>query len=109
MTHQQILHKFQLFDKVKKERGEDIINKVEAIPGDVSELELGLSQENRDLIHNEIEFMFHCAATIRFDEPLKKAVLLNTRGTKLMLELAKGCKKLVVRVVALTFAPILLI
>ncbi|XP_019874561.2 putative fatty acyl-CoA reductase CG5065 isoform X4 [Aethina tumida] len=87
--------KNKLFDKVKKERGEDIINKVEAIPGDVSELELGLSQENRDLIHNEIEFMFHCAATIRFDEPLKKAVLLNTRGTKLMLELVKGCKKLV--------------
>lgn len=31
----------------------------------------------------------------RFDELLKKAVLLNTRGTKLMLDLAKEMKNLV--------------
>ncbi|CAH0548830.1 unnamed protein product [Brassicogethes aeneus] len=86
--------KNQLFDRVKKEKGEDIIKKVVAIPGDVSQPELGISSENRELLQKEVEYIFHMAATIRFDEQLKKAVLLNTRGTKLMLELAKGCKKL---------------
>ncbi|XP_023014773.2 putative fatty acyl-CoA reductase CG5065 [Leptinotarsa decemlineata] len=83
-----------LFDLVKKERGADITNKVEAIAGDVTALDLGISKEDREVIKNEVEFIFHCAATVRFDEPLKKAVILNVRGTKLMLELAKECIKL---------------
>ncbi|KAG5888820.1 hypothetical protein JTB14_016022 [Gonioctena quinquepunctata] len=83
-----------LFELVKKERGVDIIKKVEAISGDVSLPDLGISKEDRELLQNEVEFVFHCAATIRFDEQLKKAVLLNVRGAKLMLELAKEIKNL---------------
>lgn len=69
-----------------------------AIPGDVSVDGLGLFPEDRELIANNVNIIYHCAATIRFDEPLKKAVLLNTRGTKLMLDLAKECKKLQVNI-----------
>lgn len=87
---------FKLFDLVKKERGTDITNKVEAIPGDVSLSDLGISTKDRERITSEVEIIFHCAATVRFDEPLKKAALLNVRGTKLMLELAKTCGKLLV-------------
>lgn len=83
-----------LFELLKKIRGPDIIKKVIAVAGDVSLPDLGLSKESRELIIEEAEIIFHCAATIRFDESLKKAVLLNVRGTKLMLELAKECKKL---------------
>lgn len=43
---------------------------------------------------DEVNIIYHCAATIRFDEALKKAVLLNTRGTKQVSELAGSCKKL---------------
>lgn len=71
---------------------------MEAIPGDVSLSDLGMSTKDREKITSEAEIIFHCAATVRFDEPLKKAVLLNVRGTKLMLELAKGCKKLLVSI-----------
>lgn len=78
------------------------MNKVTAIQGDCSELGLGLSPEDRQKIIDEVNIFFHCAATIRFDEPLKKAVLLNVRGTKLMLELAKEVKNLEVG----TFYPI---
>lgn len=56
--------------------------------------ELGISKEDRDLLANEVTIVYHCAATIRFDEPLRKAVLMNTRGTKYMLELARCLKKL---------------
>lgn len=79
---------------MKTEKGADIFNKVEAVAGDVSIAELGLSTKDREKIISETEIIYHCAATVRFDETLKKAVLLNVRGTKLMLDLAKQCKKL---------------
>lgn len=86
---------FQLFDSVKKEHGIDyMLKQVRAIPGDVSLPELGISEADRALIVNNVNIIYHCAATIRFDEPLKRAALLNTRGTKLMIDLAKQCKKL---------------
>lgn len=56
--------------------------------------DLGISSEDRQLLVNDVSIVYHCAATVRFDETLKKAVLLNTRGTKLMLELAKTLPKL---------------
>ncbi|XP_063697921.1 putative fatty acyl-CoA reductase CG8306 [Culicoides brevitarsis] len=84
-----------LFDVVKKERGLDyMMKKVRVIPGDCSLLELGMSKADRELVANNVNIIYHCAATIRFDEPLKRAALLNTRGTKLMIDLAKECKKL---------------
>ena len=82
---------------MKKTKGKDILNKVCFIRGDVGEADLGLSDEDRQILIEETEFIFHCAATIRFDEPLKTAVLLNVRGTKLMVQLAKECKKLQVK------------
>ncbi|XP_028141885.1 putative fatty acyl-CoA reductase CG5065 [Diabrotica virgifera virgifera] len=85
-----------LFDLVKKTRGADIVKKIFPIAGDVSLPDLGISKKDRATVTTETDFIFHCAATIRFDESLKKAVLLNVRGTKLMLELAKECKKLAI-------------
>lgn len=78
--------------------GDDFLaRKCKAVPGDVSELNLGISAEDRKMLTDSVHFIYHCAATIRFDEPLKFAVLLNTRGTKFMLNLAQECKKLEVR------------
>uniref|UniRef100_A0AAR5P819 Fatty acyl-CoA reductase n=1 Tax=Dendroctonus ponderosae TaxID=77166 RepID=A0AAR5P819_DENPD len=83
-----------LYDKVKKLKGAEIINKVDAVEGDVMLPNLGISEKDRIMLANEVQLILHCAATIRFDETLKKAVLLNARGTKFMLELAKECKQL---------------
>lgn len=79
---------------LRGKKGDEIFDKVVAIPGDVSEIGLGLSPQHRKLITEEAEFIYHTAATVRFDEPLKKAVLLNTRGTREMCLLAMDCKKL---------------
>lgn len=85
-----------LFEKVKAERGLPALHKsVGIINGDVSLPGLGLSAEDKKLLCDKISIVFHGAATVRFDELLKRAVLLNTRGTKLMLDLAKEMKKLV--------------
>lgn len=64
------------------------------ICGDCTLPDLGISVADRKLLAENVSIIYHCAATIRFDEELKTAVLLNTRGTKLMLELAENCPKL---------------
>lgn len=85
----------QLFDKVKEQRGVDAItSQCEVICGDCTLPDLGISIADRKLLAENVSIIYHCAATIRFDEELKTAVLLNTRGTKLMLELAENCPKL---------------
>ncbi|KAL0280988.1 UNVERIFIED_CONTAM: hypothetical protein PYX00_002124 [Menopon gallinae] len=84
-----------LFDKLRELHGNDITTKkLTAVSGDVTLPELGLSAEDRQMLIENVNFVYHMAATIRFDEPLKKAVLLNTRGTKLMLELSRQIKNL---------------
>ncbi|XP_071582638.1 putative fatty acyl-CoA reductase CG5065 isoform X1 [Temnothorax nylanderi] len=85
-----------LFEKVKTQRGLPALEKtVTAISGDVSMLGLGLSPEDRKMLIENVTIVIHGAATVRFDELLKRAVLLNTRGTKQMVELAKEMKHLI--------------
>lgn len=57
-------------------------------------VDLGISEKDRQMLQEEIHLVYHMAATIRFDEGIKKAILMNTRGTKYMVELCKGMKKL---------------
>ncbi|XP_054090510.1 fatty acyl-CoA reductase 1 [Zeugodacus cucurbitae] len=84
-----------LFDMVKQQRGEsEILSLVEAIEGDVLLPGLGISEENLKKLREEASIVYHCAATIRFDEPLRKAVFMNTRGTHYMLQLAATLKRL---------------
>lgn len=55
---------------------------------------LGISDEDSTLLQSSVDIVYHCAATIRFDEALKPAVLLNVRGTKYTLEFSKKIKPL---------------
>lgn len=87
----------QLFDGLKESRGLDtLIKQCHVIAGDCSLPDLGVSEDDRELLAEKVSIVYHCAATVRFDEELKRAVLLNTRGTKLMLALSKTFKKLAV-------------
>lgn len=80
---------------MKEQRGISTLTaQCEVICGDCTLPDLGISEEDRKILADNISIIYHCAATIRFDEELKTAVLLNTRGTKLMLELAENCPKL---------------
>ena len=51
------------------------------------ELQLGISQYDREKLRN-CTHIFHCAASVRFDDPLKDAILMNTRGTREICQLA---------------------
>lgn len=72
---------------MRKEQPSALDEKLSAISGDVSELGLGLTSEFKDRLSN-VSIVIHAAATIRFDEPMKKAMLLNVRGTRELLNLA---------------------
>lgn len=51
------------------------------------EMRLGISDEDFEKM-KQCSVVLHVAASVRFDDALKKAILMNTRGTKEMCELA---------------------
>ena len=55
--------------------------------GDISLPDLGLSQEDRNLLLDKVNIVFHAAATVRFNEPLHVAVNVNTKSTLRVIEL----------------------
>ncbi|KAK3909444.1 Putative fatty acyl-CoA reductase [Frankliniella fusca] len=82
-----------IFDVVRR-GGSGALRKVIAVPGDIASTDLGLSTTDRDLLVEEVSVVFHSAASVKFDEPLKAAVDINLLGTQRMLQLAKHMKKL---------------
>ncbi|XP_049870322.1 uncharacterized protein LOC126369801 [Pectinophora gossypiella] len=69
-------------------------DKMIPVSGDITEKRLGISHEDWKAITEEVDIIYHSAATIHFGDPLKKAALTNVRGTQQMLLLGKACKKL---------------
>ncbi|KAK2719282.1 hypothetical protein QYM36_004931, partial [Artemia franciscana] len=78
------------FDNVRQNHPE-FFKKVIAVSGDISRHELGISPQDLQMMSKNVSIVFHSAATVRFDEPLKNAVELNVKGVKRMLAV---CKKL---------------
>ncbi|XP_062561582.1 fatty acyl-CoA reductase wat-like [Armigeres subalbatus] len=81
-----------LFDVLRQTRP-DAIQKIVPITGDCSQLKLGLDEYSLKRMQN-VQFVFHAAASVRFDDPLQKAILLNTRGTREVIQWAKTLKNL---------------
>ncbi|XP_073999963.1 fatty acyl-CoA reductase wat-like [Rhodnius prolixus] len=82
-----------VFERLRSERP-DAFSKVAVLDGDVAEKGLGLSDRDRRELCENVAVVFHAAACVRFDDPLSSAILLNVRGTKELLDLAKSMKKL---------------
>lgn len=71
------------------------LDKIRPVKGDVTLLNLGLSPEDRNMLIERVNIVFHSAATVRFDEPLKVAVNLNTKGTDRVIDLCKDMINLI--------------
>ncbi|XP_044763017.1 fatty acyl-CoA reductase 1-like [Coccinella septempunctata] len=87
------LLKNPVFGKIR-DKNPEVFEKVKAINGDVSLPNLSLSENDKNFLRENIDVVFHSAATVKFNEDLKNAVLLNTLGTKRVLELCQGMKNL---------------
>ncbi|XP_065220769.1 putative fatty acyl-CoA reductase CG5065 [Planococcus citri] len=83
----------QMFDNLKKDYPE-ALDKVVLITGDVGEEGIGLSDEDRDTLINEVSIIFHSAAVLKMDLDLRTAVNVNTVGAIRMLDVAAKMKKL---------------
>ncbi|XP_050316023.1 putative fatty acyl-CoA reductase CG5065 [Anthonomus grandis grandis] len=84
-----------VFDKLRdKPNGEEILGKLKCLTGDVTYPNLNLSEADQKELEDNVTTVFHMAANVRFDQPLKSAVLLNTGGTLNVLDLACKFKKL---------------
>ena len=58
-----------IFNKLRME-DEEALRKVVAMSGDITEDRLGLTFEEESILVNSVNIIFHCAATVRFDETL---------------------------------------
>ncbi|XP_060830891.1 putative fatty acyl-CoA reductase CG5065 [Bombus pascuorum] len=70
-----------------KAKNPSLFSRVYPVKGDVSLPDLGLSQQDRSLLLEKVNIVFHAAATVRFNEPLHVAVNVNTKGTARVIEL----------------------
>lgn len=78
----------QIFDKILN-KNPDLANKIKVIKGDVLEKDLGISDNDRNEIISNVDVIFHCAANVRFDQPLRPMVEMNLAGTQKLLQLAE--------------------
>ncbi|XP_030767994.1 putative fatty acyl-CoA reductase CG5065 [Sitophilus oryzae] len=84
-----------VFDKIRDQsNGEKLLNKLQCVSGDVTYPNLNISEQDLGLLKENVTVVFHMAANVRFDQPLKNAVLLNTGGTLNVLDLVCTFKKL---------------
>ena len=86
----------QAFDQIKR-TDPDALKKVFILEGNCALKNLGLSYEDQRTIVEEVNVIFHCAATTKPDETIRKAVFTNIRATKDLIELAKKIPKLKVK------------
>lgn len=78
----------EIFDIIKRE-SPSAMDKLHLIVGDMGVKDLKLSEDDVKLLTKEVNVLFHCAASVRFDETLKFAVTLNAKGTQQLLDLSK--------------------
>lgn len=87
------LKKESVFDRLYAEKKDHLLSKIIPIAGDVAELGLAMAAEDRTRMEN-VSLVFHVAASVRFDDPLKEAILMNTRGTRETVAFAETLTKL---------------
>ncbi|XP_078113814.1 fatty acyl-CoA reductase 1 isoform X2 [Sander vitreus] len=83
----------KLFERLQDEQP-GFAEKIIAVNSDLTQPELDLSKEDQSILADNVNIVFHCAATIRFNEPLKDAMQLNVLATQKMLALAHRMKHL---------------
>lgn len=89
------LIKSELFDRLRNsEFGQEQLNKIVAIKGDITEPLFGLAQKDIEQLSSDASIIFHSAATVKFVEPLSVAVQNNVVSVENLINLASKMKNL---------------
>lgn len=79
-----------------RENQPHLMKKVEPISGNITYPNLGISYDCLQRLKREVDVVLHSAATIRFDEPLKKALEINLCGTEAVIKFCNQLDNLIV-------------
>lgn len=71
-----------------------LLQKVHVVSGDLSEDGMGLSNQDRHELADNVSVVFHCAASIRLNQSLKEATTCNIFGTLNAINVAKTFPKM---------------
>ncbi|KAG0410705.1 hypothetical protein HPB47_012189 [Ixodes persulcatus] len=71
-----------------------VLGKLVPVIGDILLPGLGLSQPDLQTLIENVTVVYHSAASVRFDEPLRKAIDVNVLGTRRVLELCHKLKSI---------------
>ncbi|XP_014467647.1 PREDICTED: putative fatty acyl-CoA reductase CG5065 [Dinoponera quadriceps] len=87
------IFKLPMFHRIRQEKSH-MMKKIVPLNGDVTMRNLGLTDEQRQKLINEVHIVFHFAATLRMEAKLKDSAELNLFGTRRVLDLVKEIKNL---------------
>nr|CAD7449342.1 unnamed protein product [Timema bartmani] len=82
-----------IFDVLRASRPE-FHKKLVMVKGDCSLPKLGLSNSDYEILIQQVNIIFHLAATVKFDEKFNIAIPINVGGTKEIIDLCRACVKL---------------
>ncbi|KAL6437909.1 hypothetical protein ACFW04_004313 [Cataglyphis niger] len=77
-----------LYNRLKEEMP-NFRKKVVPIISDFNVENLGLSENDKNMLMREVSIVFHLAATVRFDEKIKTSAMINIIATNVILDIAK--------------------
>lgn len=89
---------FQVFDRLRREKP-DFKNYIKIIHGNLEDPSIAFSSADRDWLIENVNFVFHSAATVKFNEPLEVATKINVQGTENLLAFVAQFRELKVRII----------
>ncbi|GAB0087093.1 hypothetical protein DMENIID0001_013660 [Sergentomyia squamirostris] len=82
----------EIFNRIRQ-KDENLLEKLIPLEGNSMSLRLGLSNHDLKRLEN-VSVIIHSAASVRFDDPLPKAILMNTRSARELCLIAENLKNL---------------
>lgn len=76
----------------------EVMNKIYPVWGDISEPNFGLSAEHMKHVIDNTHIVFHLAASLKLEAPLKTNVAMNVESVKQMCDIAKQMKNLLIMI-----------
>ena len=68
--------------------------RLSAVAGDIEQPGLGLSEEKRERLAQDVTTVVHCAASVSFDLSLEESRRVNVDGTRNVVDFAQRCRRL---------------
>ena len=85
---------YKELDLFKYLPSKSLLDKVTVMAGDVSKENLDLSDQDLQTIYDEVNIVYHSAATVKFNEALKIASTLHILGTQYVINISKKIQNL---------------